>query len=309
MKKPNYPNAFIIGVQKAGTTTLDDWLSQHPQIYCYESLKDVHLFGVLSKDEIEKKLLHESLEYKEEPVVLQSAVNYIFYPQLLSSIKENCPDAKLIVIIRNPVDRAISAYYYFKKMLREKRTIEEALLYQPQNVSAFSKINNDFTYIEHGLYYEQIKSCLAYFSKEQLLVLDYWDLVKQPENLTRKIFSFLGVDPSFKPDFSQKNITGKIKHRWLQEKLIEQNKLKKFIVKYFVNFWMPRSERKLFKKKMFEMNTGNRNVSNEEVKKEPGEDIQKIKDQLVKYFIEDARQLDELLDTRFCERWFAVKLQ
>src|SRR3954447_16033062 len=128
MKKPHYPNAFIIGVQKGGTTTLDDWLSQHPQIYCYDSLKDVHLFGVLNNDEIEKKLLEEPCEYNIEPVVLQSAVNYIFYPQLLCAIKENCSDAKLIVIIRNPVDRAISAYSYFKKMLREQRPIEEALL-------------------------------------------------------------------------------------------------------------------------------------------------------------------------------------
>src|SRR5690348_16548178 len=169
MEKP-YPNAFIIGVQKAATTTLDDWLSQHPQIYCFESLKDEHLFGVLSKDAIEKKLSEEPAEYKCEQIILQAAVNYIFYPQLLHAVKENCPGAKLIVILRNPVDRAISAYYYFKKMLREQRPIEEALLYQPQNDLAFSKINNDFTYIEHGLYYRQIKTCVDYFSKNQLLV-------------------------------------------------------------------------------------------------------------------------------------------
>ena len=306
MNKPHYPTAFIIGVQKAGTTTLDDWLSQHPQIYCYDALKDVHLFGVLSKDEIEKKLLQEPAEYKNEPVVLQSAVNYIFYPQLLCAIKENCPDAKLIVIIRNPVDRAISAYTYFKKMLREQRTIEEALLYQPQNVAAFSKTNNDFTYIEHGLYYRQIKSCLEYFPKKQLLVLDYNDLVKQPESLTKKIFSFLDVDASFKPDLTPKNVTGEIKNQWLQEKLIRQNKLKKFIVKYFVNFWMPRSKRKLLKKKMFEMNTGNKHAKNEEVKKELPENIQHIKEQLTRYFIEDAKQLDELLGTTFCKKWFTT---
>jgi hypothetical protein len=306
MNKPHYPNAFIIGVQKAGTTTLDDWLSQHPQIYCYDSLKDVHLFGVLNQDEIEKKLLQEPSEYKGQAVVLQSAVNYIFYPQLLCTIKENCPDAKLIVILRNPVDRAISAYAYFKKMLREQRTIEEALLYQPQNVTAFSKTNNDFTYIEHGLYYRQIKSSLEYFPKEQLLVLDYSDLVKQPESLTKKIFSFLDVDASFKPDLTPKNVTGEIKNQWLQEKLIRQNKLKKFIVKYFVNFWMPRSKRKLLKKKMFEMNTGNKHSKNEEVKKELPENIQHIKEQLTQYFIEDAKQLDELLGTTFSEKWFTT---
>ena len=78
MTKPVYPNTFIIGVQKAGTTTLDDWLSQHPQIYCYDALKDVHLFGLLDTADIEKKLLMEPTPYKGQPVVLQSAVNYIF---------------------------------------------------------------------------------------------------------------------------------------------------------------------------------------------------------------------------------------
>ena len=297
MENPHYPNAFIIGVQKAGTTTLDDWLSQHPQIYCYESLKDVHLFGVLSKDEIEKKLLEEPVEYSGEPVVLQSAVNYIFYSQLLNGIKENCPDAKLIVILRNPFDRAISAYYYFKKMLREQRSIEEALLYKPQNDLKFSKLNNDFTYIEHGLYHRQIKGCLDYFPKEQLLVLDYDELIKQPQTVVKKFFSFLEVDESFKPEFASRNITGEIKNQWLQEKLIKQSKLKKIVVKYFIDFWMPRSKRKALKKKMFEMNTG---------KKETNENLQKIKEQLAQYFIEDAKKLDELLGTTFSEKWFAT---
>ena len=221
---------------------------------------------------------------------------------MLKSIKENCPAAKLILIIRNPVDRAVSAYAYFKKMLREKRDIQTALLYEPKEVTSFTKDNNDFTYIEHGLYFRQIKTCLEYFSKEQLLVLDYADLIKHPETLTRKIFSFLDVNPSFIPDFTAKNITGEIKNQWLQEKLIKQGKFKKFIVKYFVNFWMPRSKRKLLKKKMFEMNTGNKNV---EEKKELPADMQNVKQQLQKYFVEDTQKLDELIGTNFYEKWFA----
>lgn len=305
MTKPVYPNSFIIGVQKAGTTTLDDWLSQHPQIYCYDSLKDVHLFGLLENDAIEKKLLQEPSVYKNEPVVLQSAVNYIFYPPFLKTIKEYNPGAKLVVIIRNPVDRAISAYSYFKKMLREKRDIKEALLYEPAAIIPFSKDNNDFTYIEHGLYYRQIKACLNLFDPQQLLVLDYDEMVKQPEMLTKKIFSFLEVETAFVPDFTPKNITGEVKNQWLQQNLIKQNKLKKFIVKYFVDPWMPRSKRKLMKQKMFEMNTGKKNTPAKEEKKELPEDIKLIKDQLPKYFIEDARQLDALLGTKFSDNWFA----
>lgn len=300
--KPKYPDAFIVGVQKAGTTTLDDWLSQHPQIYCYDSLKDVHLFGVLSKEEIENKLAQEPSPYKEQKVVLQSAVNYIFYPQLLKAIKDVCPDAKLIVIIRNPVDRAVSAYAYFHKMLREKRSAEEALLYAPKTELSFSKDNNDFTYIEHGFYYRQIKDCLQYFSRNQLLVLDYADLVKEPELLTKRIFSFLAVDENFVPDFTPKNVTGEVKNQWLQEKLIKQSPLKKFIVKYFVNPVMPRSKRKMLKKRMFEMNTGGKNTDTS--KKDLPENISIIKEQLVPYFIDDAQQLDHLLGTNFSEKWF-----
>lgn len=306
MTKPVYPNTFIIGVQKAGTTTLDDWLSQHPQIYCYDALKDVHLFGLLNEEEIEKKLSMEPVEYKGQPVVLQSAVNYIFYPSLLRAISKTEPKAKLIAILRNPVDRAISAYNYFQKMLREKRPATGSLLYQPADHIPFSKDNNDFTYIEHGLYYRQLKAVLNYFPKEQLLVLDYDELRKAPEAMNKKIFTFLGIDENFMPDLTPKNITGELKNQWLQEKLIKQGKIKKFIVKYFINPWMPRSKRKLLKQKMFEMNTS-KNAGSAKPKEELSEELKNIKAQLPKYFTEDTKQLDALLGTNFYEKWFPKK--
>lgn len=307
MAKAVLPNAFIIGVQKAGTTTLDDWMSQHPQVYCYDSLKDVHLFGVTSDEVMNSKFLQEPQPYTQQPVVLQSAVNYIFYPALLKAIHEKCPNAKLVAIIRNPVDRAISAYSYFKKMLREKREPQQALQYEPQEIYAFSKDTSDFTYIEHGLYYRQLQQCFAYFKKEQVLVIDYDDLVKNPTELTKRIYDFLGVDSSFTPDLTPKNVTGEIKNKWLQENLIKQNKLKKWIVKYIVNPFMPRAKRKLLKKKMFEMNTA-KNAAPQSVQ-ENAEEIAAIKQSLIKYFEEDTRQLDRLLGTDYYKKWFATKKQ
>jgi hypothetical protein len=212
MSKAVFPNTFLIGVQKAGTTTLDDWLAQHPQIFCYESLKDVHLFArYANKEEIDKRLQQETAGYTSQPIVLQSAVNYFFYPQLLQSIAQYAPQAKLIVILRNPLDRAVSSYSYFKKMLRETRPMEEAMIYPPKEATDFNKDNNDFTYIEHGLYAKQVKSCLQYFTKEQLLVLDYNDLVKNPAGLLKNMFTFLGVDADFMPDLTPKNVTGSVK--------------------------------------------------------------------------------------------------
>lgn len=303
-KKSLYPNAFIIGVQKAGTTTLDYWLSQHPQIYCYDSLKDVHLFGQYTDEQINYKLSAEPARYEQQPVILQSAVNYLFFPKMLSAIKMHNPAAKLIVILRNPVDRAISAYIYFKKMLRENRSPEEAMLYQPGDTFEFSRDNCDFTYIEHGLYYRQLKECLKIFPREQVLVLDYADLATQPETLTKKIFGFLGIDAAFIPALIPKNVTGEIKNEWLQKGLVGQGKFKRFLIKYFLDFWFPRSKRKLLKQKIFELNT-NKNTGRTHGSQP--DDFTEIKKQLEPYFTEDARLLDELLGTDFSEKWFTKK--
>jgi len=304
MSNPVLPNTFIIGIQKAGTTTLDDWLSQHPQIYCYESLKDVILFARFkSMEEIVRRLKKEPAVYKNQPVILQSAVNYIFYPQFLSNIAELNPKAKLILILRNPVDRAISSYGYFKKMLRETRPMEEALIYQPKEVAEFTKDNSDFTYIEHGLYAKQIKNCLQYFTEEQLLVLDYNDLSKNASALLYKLFSFLNIDTTFQPDLTPKNVTGSVKNQFLQERIIQHGRVRKWVVDNLVDPFFPVGKRKMLKRKLFEMNTEKKKTA--QVLPETDEEtIDKIKNRLRPYFLKDAKELDALLGTKFSEKWF-----
>lgn len=302
---PVFPNTFLIGVQKAGTTTLDDWLAQHPQIYCYESLKDIHLFARFkSKPEIEERLKKEPAQYKGQPVVLQSAVNYIFYPFILATIAQYQPKAKLIVILRNPVERAVSSYFYFKKMLRETRPMREALLYQPgENINEFSKNNSDFTYIEHGFYAKQIKSCLQYFSKEQLLILDYDELANNTNSLLQKMFSFLEVDSAFQPDLTPKNVTGSVKNEFLQERMIHGSKWRKWIVDNIIDPVLPVGKRKMIKRKLFEMNTAKKKVPPPLQQEENKETILQIKQELTKYFVDDMKELDTLLATSFSQKW------
>lgn len=308
MSKAVFPNTFLIGVQKAGTTTLDDWLAQHPQIFCYESLKDVHLFArYANREEIDKRLQQETAGYTNQPIVLQSAVNYFFYPQLLQSIAQYAPQAKLIVILRNPIDRAVSSYSYFKKMLRETRPMEEAMIYPPKEATDFNKDNNDFTYIEHGLYAKQVKSCLQYFTKEQLLVLDYNDLVKNPARLLKNMFTFLGVDADFMPDLTPKNVTGSVKSQLLQETIIKkQGKLRKWAVDNIIDPVFPVGKRKMLKRKLFELNTGKNQVA-KPVQEESKETIAAVKQALAPYFIDDAKELDAILGTSFSVKWFPGK--
>ncbi len=300
-----FPNTFLIGVQKAGTTTLNNWLSQHPQVYGYASLKDIPLFVKFPEEkQLNKRLALETPRYSSEKIVLHSAVNYIFYPSLLQKIAAKKPDAKLLLILRNPVSRATSSYFYFEKMMREKRDIEEALIYQPGKNFEITRDNNDFTYIEHGYYYAQVKNCLQYFSKKQLLVLDYDELKNNTHGLLRNVFRFLNIDENFEPDLNSKNVTGDLKSRFLQEKMLHKNKFRKWIVDHVLDPFLPVNKRKMLKNKFFELNTSKQ--------KQPSvssaiteEKMQLIKNSLREFYLHDTALLDELLGTSFYKKWFA----
>ena len=303
-KQAPFPNTFLIGVQKAGTTTLNDWISQHPQVYCYNSLKDIPLFVKFPQpQQLNKRLLLETPAYNEEPVVFHSAVNYIFYPSLLQQIAKKQPAAKLVLIIRNPVARAISSYFYFKKMLRENRDIETALLYQPKKDFEITRDNNDFTYIEHGFYYQQVKTCLQYFSKEQLLLLDYDELKHDPDNLLKKVYHFLDIDENFQANLAAKNVTGELKSKYLQQSILKKSSARKWIVDHLIDPWLPVNKRKLLKNKMFELNTSKQKQTTDTV--EISEDVlQKVKARLSELYLHDTAQFDELIGTSFHTKWF-----
>jgi hypothetical protein len=302
-KHAPFPNTFLIGVQKAGTTTLNDWLCQHPQIYGYASLKDIPLFVKFpSQEQLNKRLTLETPPYNGQHIVLHSAVNYIFYPSLLQKISNARPDAKLLLILRNPVDRAISSYFYFRKMLREKRDPEPALIYEPRQNFDITRDSNDFTYIEHGFYYEQIKACLQYFSRGQLLIVNYDDLKIKPQQLLNCVFLFLGIDENFQPDLTPKNVTGDVKSHFVQEKILQKNKFRKWIVDHLIDPWLPVNKRKLIKNKIFELNTSKPRQTDATAFDD--ERLQAVKNKLREFYLHDTAQLDELLGTRFYSRWF-----
>jgi len=307
-KQAPFPDTFLIGVQKAGTTTLNDWISQHPQVYGYNSLKDIPLFlKYQHPEQLNRRLLLETPAYNGQPIILHSAVNYIFYPSLLQQIAKKQPAAKLLVILRNPIIRAISSYFYFRKMFREERDIETALLYQPEKNIEITSDNNDFTYIEHGFYYQQIKNCLDLFSRQQLLVLDFDDLKHDPKMLLMQVFRFLNIDESFIPNLDAKNVTGGLKSKFLQQKLLKKNPARKWVVNRLLDPWMPVSKRKLLKNKMLELNTAKQQQGIPNLKI-PEETLQKIESRLREFYIHDTALLDKMLNTDFYSKWFSHKI-
>ncbi len=121
--------------------------------------------------------------------------------------------------------------------------------------------------------------------------------------MLRKIFSFLHINPAFEPDLTPKNVTGITKSESLQKGIIGQSKLKRFLIKYLVDFWMPVTRRKKIKAKLFEMNTGKTAVA--AVEERDTTDTTDIKQYLETCFADDTKQLDSLMQTTFYEKWFA----
>ena len=115
----------------------------------------------------------------------------------------------------------------------------------------------------------------------------------------------LQVNPSFQPNLEAKNVTGITKSVALQKGIIGQNKLKKFIIKYLVDFWMPVTRRKKLKAKLFEMNTTK--AAPAKTAEKDTTDTTDIKQYLEGLYKPDVMQLDALLQTSFYAKWFTAK--
>lgn len=196
------PDFIIIGAQKGGTTSLFHYLSQHPQLNL-PSLKEIHFYT---------KNYHRGLEfyktyfpYKQKGKLSGEATPYyLFHPQVPERLFKHFPNIKLIVMLRNPVDRAFSHYNMEKKLSNEYRTFKTAIddeLYEFENISKKILKSNTYTtehahhsYLSRGLYKEQIDRWLTYFDKNQMLFIKSEDFFENPKNELDRVFNFLKLD-------------------------------------------------------------------------------------------------------------------
>lgn len=213
----NLPNTCIIGVQKAGSTSLTDWLGQHPDIYSNPRIKDLHYF--VNEKWYAKGLdglsdFHKDVEH--EKIILHSAINYFYFPIAAERLHQFNPNLKLILVLRNPVHRASSAYRYFYKLGEEELSFEGALQ-REQEGKIEEAFSGKHSYLAHGLYAKQLKHFLKFFSLDQMHILFYEDLMEDKEKSISGIFKFLKVDRHYVPSFEAKNFTGAPKSRGINK--------------------------------------------------------------------------------------------
>lgn len=248
------PNTIIIGAQKAGTTSLYDWLSQHPDVYGEKSMKD---FPFFVNNEFYSKGLEwfqkSFSEYKNEKIILHGHVNYIYFSELASQrIHEDLgQNTKIIVILRNPIDRAYSAFWHQKKVGYEHiDTFETALSAERERLHSTNfRTLAELTYIDHGYYSKQLPDYFNMFNKDNIKIILFEDLVKNKSLVVKSIFNFLEIDDCFVPQFTKKNESGIPRIKFIQKILSTR-----FLPKVLVDF-IPVNLRIQIKKTLKNLNT------------------------------------------------------
>jgi len=205
-----------IGAAKAGTSWVNKMLGAHPGI-CTAEPKEVHFFhdqihftapahqGNFSKGVAWYKLFFQHCN--EGQIKGEITPKYLIDPVVPERIKKMFPEVKLILCLRSPVERATSHYYFTKYFLQaEKRPIGQAMREEAQ-------------YTTNGLYFSHLQRYLAFFPSASIHLVWFEDIAHQPEKVLADLYSFLGVDPTFRPpDMHEKsNAAKKVKSRQIRE--------------------------------------------------------------------------------------------
>ena len=198
------PDFLILGAQKAGTTALYEYLRRHPDL-TGPSWKEVSFFdrhwvrGV--------KWYRGNFPNRARTrgkLVGEASPSYVFHPLGPARVQEVVPDARLVALVRNPVDRALSHYHHEVALGREPLTFEQAIEAEPERTRGeeerlsrepdyFSHTWWDYTYLARGRYAEQLERWLAVFPREQLLVLASDELAAEPGQTFARVLEFLGA--------------------------------------------------------------------------------------------------------------------
>ena len=238
------PNLLIVGAAKSGTTSLHHYLNQHPDIFM-SSLKEPHF---LINKEIGEKRIPNGIINIEDYIQLfkgysrtkyrgESSVMYLLFPEItIANIKKYLSDdVKIIIMLRNPVDRAYSGYQHVKRYnIMESLSFKDALdkseyrYFKNKNMTPASR------YLELGMYYDQVKEFSEAFTNIHVIIYDAYKADFNSE--LQKVFKFLEID-SVVIDAEEKYMVGgwQWKNEWLKHLMIKKN-LFKSIVKLLVPF-------------------------------------------------------------------------
>ncbi|MFD1020180.1 sulfotransferase domain-containing protein [Thalassobacillus hwangdonensis] len=295
------PNLFIVGAAKSATTTIYIHLQKHEDIFFSEVKEPKYLSrpykefpmrgpgdDVSEKEEISSKEVYFDLfSNRKEKYLGEASVDYLYYYHTAKEIHNLNPKAKIIICIRNPVDRAYSAYWHLKNDEREALSFEDALKEEE------NRIKNNYEFIWHyknaGLYYEQVKAYIETFGKENVHILMQEEISQDIKGSINNILEFLGLGKiTFEIDNIKNNPSGIPKSKIINKFVRNQNQFKNLL-----KFIVPKSFRQKVKAKILSKNYTKTTMD------------QKIRSQLTRYYTDDIKELEHLIN-KDLSKWYQL---
>jgi hypothetical protein len=237
------PTFLIIGAAKSGTSSLFSYLKQHPQIgMCTRKEPGFFAFDnrpypyrlprtpiSRAKGTITSLARYQALYAHTRPDQARGEASHLyltFAAEASASIKRHVPQAKLVVVLRQPADRAYSHYLMQRGRGLEPLSFGAAIAAEPARRA--QGWDPDWWYSEVGRYGAQLATYRRHFPLEQMRVVLYEDLVRDPRAVLASIFAFIGVDPTFEPDTSaRRNVSYWARLPALQRFLLHLMRLRK----------------------------------------------------------------------------------
>ncbi|CAH6900314.1 Sulfotransfer_1 domain-containing protein [Vibrio chagasii] len=193
---------FIVGAQRSSTTWLYKMLNQHPEVKMAEPVRPEPKYFLSKNFDNKKDNYIKNYFYDIKGGITacgEKSTSYIEYELAAKRISSMFPDAKIIMMLRNPIKRAISNYQFSFNNGLETRTISEAILGKKPSPKLNSPISTDpFDYLNRGLYQNYIDMYEKYFSRSNILLLSTENITNNVEIL-QKAYKFLGVNDQFFP--------------------------------------------------------------------------------------------------------------
>lgn len=194
---PGLPNFLIIGAARAGTTAVHNYLRPHPDVFL-ASRKEIHFFDGRFDQGLDWYRSH-FVGASAARAIGEATPTYLYSAEAPARMARTVPDARLVAILRNPVDRAYSHYWMNRWQGREKFSFGDAIAAEQRRPDSEEGKVRKFTYLAPGRYLRQLDRVGEHYRREDLLVLLFDDLRDRPDETYGSICRFLQIDDTFRP--------------------------------------------------------------------------------------------------------------
>jgi hypothetical protein len=215
------PDVLLIGAKRSGSTSLHNYLLQHPQVAPLFP-RAAHVKGAHYFDRNATKALswYRSFGQIDRPgrrkITVDGSPYYFIHPSAPYQAAATLPEAKVVVLLREPATRALSQYWDEVKLGRESLSFADALEAEPERLQGeverilaepgyYSEAHEHLSYGLWGRYAEHLERWFEAFGRDRVMVVRSEDMFADPGTIFGQVTDFLGIDPAEPPAYSQFN--------------------------------------------------------------------------------------------------------